>query len=166
MLTFIKVRRAGIRARRAGAGPSIVRDGSSVAFAVPVLVALFSAALAGGCGARGGGEAARPGRPCGSSAVGNLLTPRWQQCWFTADGGRWRTLHHDLHYDSLVVHVEAASLDDARAIAQRFIENQPRFKHITVYAYKEPSATPGPVRRVSWEATGGFEFLDYDLADP
>jgi hypothetical protein len=75
-------------------------------------------------------------------------------------------LHHDLHYDSFVVDVEAATVADAQEIAQRFIDNQPRFRYLTLYAYKEPSTPPGPVRRVSWSVSGGFELLDYDLSKP
>lgn len=137
----------------------------------PVALVLALTIAGAGCAARGdslesGGGVSRPGQPCGSGRVGNLLTPRWQQCWFTAAGGRWRTLHHNLHYDSFVVDVEAANVADAQEIAQRFIDNQPRFRYLTLYAYKEPSTTPGPVRRVSWSVSGGFELLDYDLSKP
>lgn len=140
----------------------------------PIFMAAVLAGTGAACGLHGAGaadrfggaeEASRPGQPCGGPA-GNLLTPRWQQCWFTAPGGHWRTLHHDLHYDSLVVHVEAATLNDAQAIAQTFIDNQPRFEHLTVYVYQEPAETPGNVRRVSWERGKTFEFLDYSLANP
>jgi hypothetical protein len=116
------------------------------------------------CAARSDGGAPRPGAVCRSGPVGNLLSPGWQQCWFNAAGGRWRTLKHELHYDSFVVDVEAATLVDAREIAQRFIDNQPRFRYLTLYVYQEPASTPGPVRRLSWSAATGFETLDYTLA--
>jgi hypothetical protein len=129
-----------------------------------VCLALGLAGTAIACSARGNAGAARPGRPCGSDQAGNLLTPRWQQCWFTAAGGRWRTLKHDLHYDSLVVNVEAVSLEDAREIAERFIENQPRYKYLSLYVYQAPASTPGPVRRLEWARSSGFSTLDFNLA--
>lgn len=89
----------------------------------------------------------------------NYLDTRWQQCWFEAAHGRWRTLSHDLHYDVLVVEVEAASLDDAPEIVRRFAAlHAGRFNDITVYVYQAPASTPGPIRRVHWAS--GSDTLD------
>lgn len=134
---------------------------SSCAFRSAFIVLSIACAA---CAVRGNAGAARPGRPCGSDAVDNLLSPRWQQCWFTAAGGRWRTLKHDLHYESLVVDVEAASLADAREIAERFIENQPRYKYLSLYVHQAPASAPGPVRRLEWARTSGFSMLDFEIA--
>ncbi len=164
MVTFV----ASVRVRLASVHPTAHHwrcGGPARAGWLPVVAAFALTAFGGACAAREGGVA-RPGAPCGSGPVGNLLTPRWQQCWLTAAGGRWRTLHHDLHYDSFVVDAEADNLEDAREIAQLFIANQPRFRYLTLYVHKTPAATPGPVRRVSWSASAGFELLDYDLAEP
>ncbi|HXH24990.1 MAG TPA: hypothetical protein VNI78_07055 [Vicinamibacterales bacterium] len=65
------------------------------------------------CGAHGR-NTPRPALP---GRVSNYLVPRWQQCWFSEQGGRWRTLDDTLHYSVLVVQVEATSLDLAGAIA-------------------------------------------------
>lgn len=100
---------------------------------------------------------------CPSGAVDNYLEERWQQCWFEAGNGRWRTLGHEFHYDVLVIEVEAASLDDAEEITRRFVSlHAGRFTDMTVYVYQVPASMPGPIRRVHWAlGSDDLETLDF-----
>lgn len=101
--------------------------------------------------------------PCRSAPVDNYLDERWQQCWFDAAHGRWRTLSHEFHYNVLVVEVEAASLDDAEEILRRFVDlHRGRFIDITIYVNREPASRPGPTRRIHWEMDSNtFDTLDF-----
>lgn len=125
-----------------------------------IVCVLLAAAAASACAARS--EAMRPGRPCPSRRVDNYLVPRWQQCWFSEAGGRWRTLDHTLHYSVLVVQVEATNLDLAGAIARRFVERHgERFdEEILIYVHQAPATASGPTRRVSWTPNRGYQVLD------
>lgn len=128
------------------------------------VIAAVIAGLSAACAERGGEEwqAAAAGR-CPSGPVDNYLATRWQQCWFDAASGRWRTLSHDFHYDVLIVEVEAASLDDAEEITRRFVGlHAGRFMDITIYVYEEPASMPGPIRRVHW-ASGADELDTLDF---
>jgi hypothetical protein len=100
---------------------------------------------------------------CPPPPVDNYLDERWQQCWFDAARGRWRTLSHDFHYNVLIVEVEAASLDDSEEIIRRFIDlHRERFIDITLYVHQEPAAQPGPVRRLHWDLdSNAIDRLDF-----
>lgn len=94
--------------------------------------------------------------------VTNYLAAHAQQCWFNGPEGRWRTLAHELHYDVVVVEVEAATLDAAPGIARRFVElHGERFVEIVVYVQAERAPVPSPIRRMRWTRGGGFETLDF-----
>ena len=126
-------------------------------------IALLATVLASpACVTRTGNGAPLEGR-CPPGSVDNYLDMRWQQCWFEAAHGRWRTLSHDFHYDVLVVEVEAASLDDAPEIVRRFAGvHAGRFTDMTIYVHQEPASKPGRVRRVHWSfATDALDTLDF-----
>jgi hypothetical protein len=97
---------------------------------------------------------------CPRGTVDNYLLPRWQQCWFDAANGRWRTVNHELHYDVLVVEVEATSLADSDEIAGRFVKlHGERFPlEILIYVRQESDAM---VRRVTWSKRAGFKSLEF-----
>ena len=102
-------------------------------------------------------------RRCAKGPVDNYLSQQWQQCWFDAPRGRWRTLNHELHYDVLVVEVEAASLADADEIARRFVRlHDDRFSEILIYVQAASTPTASRiVRRVRWARKTGFETLEF-----
>jgi hypothetical protein len=102
-------------------------------------------------------------RRCAKGPVDNYLSERWQQCWFDAPRGRWRTLNHELHYDVLVVEVEAAGLGDADEIARRFVTlHRDRFSEILIYVQAETTPIASRiVRRVRWARKTGFETLEF-----
>ena len=103
--------------------------------------------------------------PCPASAAARLLSTDALQCWFGAPGGRWRTLSHESHFAVLVVHVEAADIGDAEAIARRFVDGeQSTFTEILIYVRRE-FREGGVIRRVRWTAPRGFETLDFDSPD-
>jgi hypothetical protein len=97
---------------------------------------------------------------CPRGTVDNYLLPRWQQCWFDAANGRWRTVNHELHYDVLVVEVKTESLADSDEIAGRFVKRHgERFPlEILIYVQRESDAT---VRRVTWSKRAGFKSLEF-----
>jgi len=106
-------------------------------------------------------------RPCPTGADGHLLSSDALQCWFTAPSGRWRTLSHESHYAVLVVNVEAADLDDAEAIARRFVAGErATFSEILVYVQDEGRTDDDTVRRIRWTLETGFEALDFSVPSP
>jgi hypothetical protein len=121
------------------------------------LAALIVAAGLTACAGRG----ARLGIPtCPRGPVANYLADAVLQCWFDAPNGRWRTLSHEFHYDSLVFDVEADSLEDARTIAERIVGvHGKRFMELALYVRAAPPADGGPrrVRRVRWSSRDGYE---------
>ena len=99
---------------------------------------------------------------CPPSADDRLLSSDALQCWFAAPNGRWRTLSHESHFAVLVVNVEAADLDDAEAIARRFVEGErATFAEILVYVQDEGRTDDDTVRRIRWTLESGFEALDF-----
>jgi hypothetical protein len=128
------------------------------AFWGPVILA---AAIAG-CASR----ATRLGIPaCPPGPVKNYLADEVLQCWFEISNGRWRTLGHEFHYDSLVFDVEATSLDDARAIAERIIAvHGRRFVELALYVHASPAdGIPPRIRRIRWSSRDGYEApLDFE----
>ena len=117
---------------------------------------MLAAGLAG-CAARAG----RLGIPtCPRGPVQNYLADNVLQCWFDGPSGRWRTLNHEFHYDSLVFEVEAASLEDARAIAERIVSvHGKRFLELSLYVRTPPPADGSPrrIRRIRWSSRDGYE---------
>ena len=122
-----------------------------------LVVTAVSAAALTACAAR----SARLGIPaCPSGPVANYLADEVLQCWFEAPHGRWRTLNHEFHYDSLVFEVEATSLEDARTIAERIIAvHGKRFVELALYVNTPPPANGGPrhIRRIRWSSRDGYE---------
>lgn len=101
-------------------------------------------------------------RRCPKRTITSYLDDDLLQCWFDGPSGRWRTLSHDYHYTVLVVEVEAASLDDAREIARRWVDaHNLMFSEILVYAQAEKTPATSPVRRVRWVKDKGYEMLEY-----
>jgi hypothetical protein len=100
---------------------------------------------------------------CPRGTVDNYLLPKWQQCWLEASHGRWRTVNHELHYDVLVVEVEAASLADADEIAGRFVKlHGERFPlEVLIYVRQEAAPPGATVRRVAWSKRSGFTSLEF-----
>ena len=102
--------------------------------------------------------------PCPPGAYDRLLSADALQCWFTARSGRWRTLSHESHYAVLVVNVEAADLNDAEAIARRFVEGErATFSEILVYVQDEGRTDDDTVRRIRWTLETGFEAFDFSV---
>ena len=99
---------------------------------------------------------------CPPGRVANYLSQEAQQCWYAASQGRWRTLSHELHYDVLVVQVEASSVDDSDEIAGRFVERHGgRFSEILIYVHPEPAEASARIRRVRWTGDTGFQRLEF-----
>lgn len=100
---------------------------------------------------------------CSPGAAGNYLVRDAQQCWFTTPAGRWRTVSHELHYDTLVVRAVADPLDVAAEVAARFVDvHGERFAEILIYLEEEAAADgPSRIRRVRWTRTTGFDQLDF-----
>lgn len=101
-------------------------------------------------------------RRCPKRTITSYLEEDLLQCWFDGPSGRWRTLSHDYHYTVLVVEVEAASLDDAREIARRWVDaHNLMFSEILVYVQAAKTPATSPVRRVRWVKDKGYETLEY-----
>ena len=133
---------------------------SDLLFRVAVLIAATGLVA---CASR----SARLGIPtCPRGPVQNYLADEVLQCWFDGPSGRWRTLNHEFHYDSLVFEVEAASLEDAHTIAERIVSvHGKRFLELALYVQTSPSADGGPrhIRRIRWSSRTGYEPpLDFD----
>jgi hypothetical protein len=103
--------------------------------------------------------------PCPEGPVENYLAAPAQQCWYDAPHGRWRTLGHDLHYDTVVAEIEASSLDDADEIARRFVEvHGGKFGEILIYVQEASAPKIAPIRRVRWIKGAGYDRLEYVAA--
>lgn len=100
---------------------------------------------------------------CPESARANLLASEARQCWFPATYGHWRTIDHNIHYDSIVVTVRATDLRDADHIAHAFVKNG-NYTEVLLYVHPESSTGASVVRRIDWTRRGGFERLE--LEDP
>ena len=129
---------------------------------VRVAVVITAAGLAA-CAPR----SARLGIPtCPPGPVANYLADTVLQCWFDGPSGRWRTLNHEFHYDSLVFEVEAASLEDARQIAERIVSvHGKRFQELALYVRMGPVADGRAhrIRRIRWSSRDGYESpLDFE----
>src|SRR5687768_2873772 len=86
---------------------------------------------------------------CQASALTDLLSPAALQCWLDAPNGRWRILGHESVHGAVVVHVKAAQLRDAEAIAQRFVDDAgSRSSEIPVYVTAESPGTFHVTRRI------------------
>jgi hypothetical protein len=98
---------------------------------------------------------------CPASALTELLSPAALQCWLDAPNGRWRILGHESVHGAVVVHVEAAQLRDAEAIAHRFVDDAgSRASEILVYVTAE-SGQPQVTRRIRWAPQRGFDALEF-----
>jgi hypothetical protein len=99
---------------------------------------------------------------CPASALNALLSPSALQCWFDTSNGRWRILGHESVHGALVVHVEAAQLRDAEAIARRFVDGEGRHSsEILVYVNAESPGHPEVIRRVRWAPGRGYDVLEF-----
>jgi hypothetical protein len=99
---------------------------------------------------------------CPASAVAALLSPDALQCWLDAPNGRWRIVGHESVHSALVVHVDAAQLHDAEAIARQIVDAEgSRFVEILVYVGSRTPASPGVTRRVRWAPERGFDVLEF-----
>src|SRR5687767_13069131 len=88
---------------------------------------------------------------CPASALDRLLSPDALQCWLDAPNGRWRIVGHESVHSALVVHVEAAALRDAEAIAQLLVDGDgSRFAEILVYVDAGIPVSGRVTRRVRW----------------
>ena len=100
---------------------------------------------------------------CPASALDQLLSPHALQCWLDAPSGRWRILSHESVHGALVVHVEAAQLRDAEAIARRFVDGEGRHSsEILVYVNAEGPEHP-LTRRIRWAPGRGFDVLEFTV---
>ena len=103
---------------------------------------------------------------CQASARDELLSPGALQCWLDAPNGRWRILGHESVHGAIVVHVEAADLRDAEAIARRFVDDAgSRSSEILVYVSAESPARH-TTRRVRWAPRRGFDVLEFTAPSP
>ena len=85
-----------------------------------------------------------------------------QGCWFKSPHGGWRILSHDAHYDSIVFHVGADDLEDARHVAAVIVGAEGKaLGELMLYVYAEPVATSSRIRRVRWDRVRGYETLDF-----
>lgn len=129
---------------------------------LPGVAVVMAGAWLAGCAVR---SVERPNHRmsyCPPGRIDNYLSSEARQCWFYAPQGRWRTLSHELHYDVVVVRVEATSLDDADAIARRFVEvHGRRFSEVMIYVQAESAPMPPRIRRVRWTDNTGFERLEF-----
>ena len=99
---------------------------------------------------------------CPASALTDLLSPDALQCWLDAPHGQWRILGHESVHGAVVVHVAAAQLRDAEAIAQRFVDDAgSRSSEILVYVTAESPAEPHVTRRIRWAPRRGFDALEF-----
>jgi hypothetical protein len=99
---------------------------------------------------------------CPASALGALLSPDALQCWLDAPNGRWRIVGHESVHRALVVHVVAAQLHDAEAIAHQLVDTEGRrFVEILVYVDSGTPAGRGVTRRVRWAPERGFDLLEF-----
>jgi hypothetical protein len=97
--------------------------------------------------------------------VENYLDANAQQCWHEAPHGPWRTLGHDLHYNTIVAEIEASSLDDADEIARRFVEvHGEKFEEILIYVQAASAPKTSAIRRVRWITGRGYDHLEYVAA--
>jgi hypothetical protein len=107
-------------------------------------------------------RAAKALRACPSGPVENYLAERAQKCWYDAPHGRWRTLGHDLHYQTIVAETEASSLNDADEIARRFVEvHGGKFEEILIYVQETSAPKSSLIRRVRWIKGTGYDRLEF-----
>jgi len=110
---------------------------------------------------------------CRPGPVANYLAADAERCWHEAPHGLWRTLRHELHYDVVVIEIEAESLRDADEIARRIVANlgdsglpfnarRLRFREVMLYVQEASAPETSPVRRIRWTRTGGYESLTFD----
>jgi hypothetical protein len=135
-------------------------------------VLVLTAAVVAAVGALSLGRDARPpesdlGIPaCPASALDRLLSPDALQCWLDAPNGRWRIVGHESVHRALIVHVEAAQLSDAEAIARRLVVGEAsRFAEILVYVNEDKASSERVTRRVRWSPARGFDVLEF-AAEP
>jgi hypothetical protein len=103
---------------------------------------------------------------CPASAVRELLSVAALQCWLEAPNGRWRILGHESLHGELIVHVNAAQVRDAEAIARRFVDSEgQRSSEILLYVNAEPPSSAAVTRRVRWTPGRGVEVLEF-AAEP
>jgi len=70
-------------------------------------------------------------------------------------------------HGAVVVHVEAAQLRDAEAIAQRFVDDAgSRSSEILVYVTAESPGQRQITRRIRWAPRRGFDALEFESALP
>jgi hypothetical protein len=101
-------------------------------------------------------------RACSPGPVENYLAAKAQRCWYEALHGRWRTLGHDLHYNTIVAETEASSLNDADEIARRFVEvHGEKFEEILIYVQEAAAPKTSPIMRVRWIKGSGYDRLKY-----
>ena len=104
---------------------------------------------------------------CQASALTDLLSPAALQCWLDAPNGRWRILGHESVHGAVVVHVEAAQLRDAEAIAQQFVDDAGGVSsEILVYVTAQSPEQPHVTRRIRWAPRRGFDALEFESALP
>jgi hypothetical protein len=103
--------------------------------------------------------------PCVPGADRNLLSVDALQCWFQAHAGRWRILSRVSTQGVLIVEAEAAAIDDAEEIAERFVASEAgRFLEIMVYVQGETTGASTRIRRIHWTPRDGFDALEFDGA--
>jgi hypothetical protein len=100
---------------------------------------------------------------CHPGAVQNYLASEWQQCWYDEGAGRWRILGHHLHYDTVVMELEASTLEAADAIAHRIVDlHQDDKREVLMYFRAGRAAGEEyPIRRIQWTRTDGYQTLEY-----
>jgi hypothetical protein len=114
---------------------------------------------------RSQGDLGIPG--CPASALTELLSPGALQCWLDAPNGRWRILGHESVHGAVVVHVEAAQVRDAEAIAQRFVDDAgSRSSEILVYVTTQSPEQRHVTRRIRWAPQRGFDALEFVAPPP
>lgn len=101
--------------------------------------------------------------PCVAGAERDLLSVSALQCWFQARQGRWRIVSSVPTQGVLLVEVEAAEIDDAEEIAERFVASERgQYLEIMVYVQAEWAGPSTRIRRIHWTRRGGFETLEFN----
>jgi hypothetical protein len=124
-----------------------------------LLAFAWFAALVGLAAALHGSGSSQPPRPIATTALARSITDtehthrRW----------RWSATSATSAMRTLVVHVEAVRVNDARAIAERIVEpRREQYDDVLVYVHRVGGSAQLAARRVEWSPRDGYVEVRYD----
>jgi hypothetical protein len=118
------------------------------------------AALVGLAAALHGSGSSHPPRPIATTALARSINDIQQTSYRR---WRWTATSATSAVRTLVVHVEAVRVDDARMIAERIVEpRRAQYDEILVYVHRVGGSARLAPRRVEWSRRDGYVEMRYD----